>query len=76
MKANTQSTSFLPEIKSSKVQNKDILDVDPDNVECINQLDMMEKTIENNNKSMAPINRSSLDIAEQKSQLITEFDLM
>jgi hypothetical protein len=66
----------LPEIKSSKVQNKDILDVDPDNVECINQLDMMEKTIENNNKSMAPINRSSLDIAEQKSQLITEFDLM
>jgi len=47
-----------------------------EDAECVNQLDMMEQTIENNNsKSLAPINKSSLEAGERATQRITEFDM-
>ena len=68
---NTQSTTFLPDINmkirsNSKMNKTDIAGLNADDAECINQLDMMEQTIENNNKmSIVPVNKSSLEAGER-----------
>ena len=50
-------------------------ELNPDEAECLNRLDMMEQTIENNSKSIAPINKSSLEADDRRVSRITEFDL-
>jgi hypothetical protein len=50
-------------------------ELNADEAECLNRLDMMEQTIENNAKSIAPVNKSSLEAHERKVSRITEFDL-
>lgn len=50
-------------------------ELNPDEAQCLNRLDMMEQTIENNSKSIAPINKSSLEADDRRVSRITEFDL-
>ena len=38
-------------------------------------MDMMEQTIENNAKSIAPVNKSSLEADDRRVSRITEFDM-
>ena len=85
MKVNTQSTTFLPEIrKKSPYRGKPLVELDDAEIinqvdsiepsECVNQLELMEQepSIENQNNS---VKDSVKEEGPVRAKQITEFDI-